>query len=546
MSATTMGPAFVAALPVSASTSTSAHATTPIRSRPPTASPAPARRPRPVSCPPVARTSIRTRPVRGVPANGVADVRRRLLSRAAYLGPVALHKVQSALELAHLGAPSQLSENLAVADIVAQLGMDCDTLCAALLRGVVAVCGERAAEGAAGPAVTELLRSYDDVEELVLRAEDSRFNDASYSNLRELALLAAGEEHRALSLRLVVALVNTRGLAEVFDVDQRVVLARRAMFFDAPLANQLGMWYLQSEIEEAAFRHLAPAEYASTKRALAQRLAVSGALLATAKTDVERVLGRSKSVRTSVSRTRVVGRVKGAYSVHRKMQRSGKRIDEIYDLLALRVIVAPRRGVGDADEVAACAAVADAIRAAYPVVEARAKDYLSSPKSNGYRSLHLTVLVGDARHPLEVQIRTEKMHHVAEFGSAAHWLYKDAFRPTPDALQLQLVVDGSKRFSAVPRPRIPLALADAAQADASRRGYVAQLADAIRETRVIVKSCGQLYTLTVGSTLSDLLSGLGLASLGAVAVVNGTVAPLEQVLQMNDIVRFVCAVPDAL
>lgn len=477
-------------------------------------------------------------------------LRPRLLARAAYLGPVALHKVASALELAQAsGHSAEAARNVCVADLCAQLGMDCDTVCAAALAGIVGVVGVRAVEAAVGSGVLTILETYDAIEEIVLRAEDARFNEASYANLRELVLLAARDEHRALSLRLAAVAVEAREPS--VDPGARALLARRSMYLDAPLANQLGMWYLQSELEEGAFRHLLPREYDDIKRKLAVRLRESPALLDVAKADVETVLARGRVVRAAVSRARVVCRVKGAYSVYRKMQRSGKSLAEVYDVLALRVIVVPKRGGGDAEECAACYAVADAIRAHYTVLESREKDYLVQPKSNGYRSLHLTVLAG--RQPLEVQIRTEKMHHVAEFGAAAHWLYKGEARELPEfsfehaaaaCRDRSAMLDHTRIQKGLPylRPRIPAAIAPAADADAKRRSYVSHIASVIRQTRVIVKSCDQLYTLTVGSTLSDLLAGLGNASIGAVAVVNGSVAPLTQRLEMNDIVRF--AIPD--
>lgn len=482
----------------------------------------------------------------------------RLKIRAAYLGPISLHKVRSALELAEATTTSnnnninnntlkQFEENLHIADICAALGMDCDTVCAAVLRGLTTSIGTQLIEDYVGSSVLSILTSYDAIEQVVLRSEDTVFTEASYTHLRELVLIAAQHEHRAISIRLASSLVNSRALGTHVDIGERTLLARRAMYLDAPLANQLGMWYLQNELEESAFKHLQPRAYQSTKNSLAERLRQSGNILADTKNEIESVLHKAKGVRAVVSRARVVGRVKGAYSVHTKMQRQGKQhIDQVYDLLALRVIIAPKKGGGDFDECSACYACAEAIRHHYPVLEGREKDYLKEPKSNGYRSLHLTVLAGEGLQPLEVQIRTEKMHHVAEFGAAAHWLYKD---PSPGTSEIQDQKRGPKMFQALeertrqdglpyPRPRIPPALGPAAEADAKRSGYVSALAEVIRASRVIVKSAGQLYTLKVGATLADLCCGLGMVTFGVVAVVNGQVAPLTQELAMNDIVRF--------
>ncbi len=532
-------PAFAAPLPLPAKVAGSRLNRSCVRARvsaPPRANP---RRPaRPTPNTPQQLSSLPT-------TRNLVDeaVKPRLLARAVYLGPVALHKVQSAIELAEaLRSPAVAADNLAVADICVQLCMDCDTVCAAVLRGLAASAGHDAVDAAVGSSVLSILAAYERIEEIVVRAEEGSFTEASYAHLRELVLIAARDEHRALTLRLAASVVDVRDLGLVLNPEQRELVARRTMYLDAALANQLGMWYLQSELEENSFRHLHPTEYASTKDALSRRKSATGDLLEDTRGEIETIMLRARGVRAVVARARVVGRVKGAYSVHRKMKRTGKRLDQIFDVLALRIIIAPKRGGDDTAECNACYAVAEAVRQNFPVLEGREKDYLVQPKSNGYRSLHLTILAGEGFQPLEVQIRTEKMHHVAEFGAAAHWVYKGV----PPGIRGNMFMRGGNQTRNIPypRPRIPLNIGPAAEADAKRKGYVTHIADAIAQTRVIVKSCGQLYTLALGSTLADLCKGLGMMSLGVVPFVNGTIAPLSQKLQMNDIVRFSIALQD--
>ena len=504
-----------------------------------------------VSAPPRANPRRPVRPstaskLSTLPAPKLVDdtVKPRLLARAVYLGPVALHKVESAIELAEaLRSPAVAADNLAVADICVQLCMDCDTVCAAVLRGLTQTAGYEAIDSAVGSSVISILTAYERIEDIVDKAEEETFTEESYAHLRELVLIAARDEHRALTLRLAASVVEVRTLELILNSEQRELIARRTMYLDAPLANQLGMWYLQSELEENSFRHLNPKEYTSTKEALSIRKIASGDLLDDTRVEIETLMLRERTIRSVVARARVVGRVKGAYSVHRKMKRSGKRLEQIYDVLALRIIIAPKKGGDDAAECNACYVVAESIRKNFPILEAREKDYLVHPKSNGYRSLHLTILAGEGLQPLEVQIRTEKMHHVAEFGAAAHWVYKGV-PPSLHEGNLFMRNNNQTRNFPYPRPRIPLNIAPAAEADVKRKGYVTHIADAIAQTRVIVKSCGQLYTLALGSTLADLCKGLGMMSLGVVPFVNGTIAPLSQKLQMNDIVRFSIALQD--
>lgn len=607
-------------------------------------------------------------------------------ARVLYLGPVARNKVVCAIELARAGAasPARLAENVTVALIVADLQMDCDTVCAAVLRNVVGApgCPAAAVEHQVGADVLTILRFHAQLEESVRLCVDASFTELSFSNLRELILVRAVEEHRAISLELARAVRAIRTIDALEDEQSRLAVARRTMYLYAPLANQLGIWFVQSELEELAFMYLDPHSFEMIRHLVGERRRECEDMLSESKHFLERILSRTPEVRNLIRTVRIKGRVKGLYSVYRKMRRSGKKVYEIYDLLALRVVVQPKRADDEA-EIAACYAVANVIKQFYETFESRAKDYIAMPKRNGYRSVHMTVLPQGGSTPLEIQIRSEKMHHVAEFGAAAHWIYKEASVEQVDDLSSDCLVEndmasdletdtdgevndveddddddddddnnddddvvfsdddnddeginkgGSRREarhsvqqmssprskaewsvprlarhavvnvntaprervssrstrSSYPRPRVAIpptaatatttstTTSTAAAAAAAlvmdrdaqcaeermralareresmqrrvgseelqhelRGGYVTCLASAIRASRVIVATAGQLYGLAVGSTLFDLASGLGVATLGAIAVVNDKVVPLTQRLEMNDIVRFI-------
>lgn len=473
-----------------------------------------------------------------------------------------------------------VAENLTVALIVADLQMDCDTVCAAVLNGVVGRvgCSRRQVEREVGPDVLKILRFHQGVVETIALCEDDEFTEMSFSNLRELVLVGAMDEHRAISLELAHAVLRIRTLDAIDDEKKKTTIARRTMYLYGPLANQLGIWFVQGELEELAFMHMEPESFEIIRRLVGERRRECESTLVKSKEFLERVLSTTAEVRNLVRSVLIKGRVKGLYSVYRKMRRSGKKIYEIYDLLALRVVVQPKRA-DEASEEAACYAVANVIKQYFETFESRAKDYIADPKRNGYRSLHLTVVPRGGSTPLEIQVRTDKMHHVAEYGAAAHWTYKEGseeevqamegFREEAFDVNVEIeeeeggnvqeedgmykkemeIVEQEDKVEKLEELRSGLiSKRHVTREDVQeqlRRGYVRCLASAIRTSRVIVGAAGQLYGFAVGSTLLDLAHGLGVASLGAIAVVNGSVAPLTQRLEMNDIVRFISYLPEA-
>ena len=511
-------------------------------------------------------------------AANLDDLVALLQNKVFYLGPVTRNKVVRAVQLARdaVGVRSGvLLHNITVALVVADLQMDCDTVCAAVLRDIVSRpgCTNNDVERHVGADVLHILEHHQHITNSVNLCVDSSFTEISFSNLRELILVDAFDEHRAISLELARAVLTMRKIDTLQDDETRRAEARKAMYLYAPLANQLGIWFVQGELEELAFMYLQPESYHMIRHLVGERRRECDSTLAQAKEFLERILTTDPDVRSLVRTVLIKGRVKGLYSVYRKMRRSGKKVAEIYDLLALRVVIQPKRA-DDESEKAACYAVAEVIKRHYQTLASRAKDYIANPKRNGYRSLHLTVIPNNSTTPLEIQIRTDRMHHVAEFGAAAHWIYKEENSKGSSNSNHGKGNDGTNAYVSAcnnaqsilhhnfgsvqaqvsyDRPRLrsdnvglvtisPRVGRDDPH-ERMRKGYVTCLASAIRTSRVIVAAAGQLYALTVGSTLLDLAAGMGVAE--RIAMVNGTVAPLTQVLKMNDIVMFIASMPEA-
>jgi GTP pyrophosphokinase len=191
--------------------------------------------------------------------------------------------------------------------------------------------------------------------------------------------------------------------------NKRIQKARETLEIYAPLAHRLGIHALKSELEDLAFGALHPRRFAEIQQLVNHRRADRDAFVAEAGTFLERELQA-----VGIVPIEITGRAKHMYSIYEKMTRRGKEFNEIYDLTAMRVIV---------DSVNDCYGTVGIIHSLWKPMPGRFKDYVAMPKINGYQSLHTTV-IGASGHPLEIQIRTPLMHRTAEFGVAAHWLYK--------------------------------------------------------------------------------------------------------------------------
>jgi len=309
------------------------------------------------------------------------------------------------------GEAGDLRDALGVARILADLHLDTESLCAALLhapvaRGMLAlqevarICGPLTARLVDGVVRMDTIRDY----------ATSGADEQHAESLRKM-LMAMVEDVRVVLVKLAARLQAMRGLRDRPEAERRQVAEETRAIF-APLANRLGIWQLKWELEDLAFRYLEPDTYQQLARALAERrVDRERHLQAVTATLVQELQGQGLIAEVS-------SRSKHLYSIWRKMQRKGVGIDEIFDARAVRILV---------EEVAGCYAALGVVHGLWQHIPREFDDYIANPKQNGYRSLH-TAVIGPEGRTLEVQIRTFEMHQRAELGIAAHWRYKEGGR----------------------------------------------------------------------------------------------------------------------
>lgn len=307
---------------------------------------------------------------------------------------------------------TEARHRLATADILFNLRMDSDTLCAALLNGCIGRqhLSEQVLAERFGRSIARMVADLERISALtnVARIIAEKDQHEHEENLRRL-LLGIAEDVRVVLVVLAERLHLMRA-AKALARDRQIALAGDTERVYAPLANRLGVWQIKWELEDLALRYLHPREYKRVAKALRERRAERQDYIA-------RVIAqlREEFTRAGVA-ARISGRPKHIYSIWRKMQRKRVDIEQIFDLRALRVIVA---------DIPACYAALGVVHGLWKHIPNEFDDYIATPKGNLYRSLH-TAVIGPEDRPVEVQIRTQEMHEHAELGVAAHWAYKEA------------------------------------------------------------------------------------------------------------------------
>ena len=300
---------------------------------------------------------------------------------------------------------------LEVAYILAQLGLDDSSICAALLHDVVedtAVTNEDIVTEF-GQEIADLVAG---VTKLSKLPEYITLQEQQVENYRKM-FLAMGKDIRVILIKLADRLHNMRTL-KYLSRDRQIAIATETDELFAPLANRLGVYSLKWELEDLSFKYLHPEEYREIVEGIDKKRDERLVFIENIMDNIRKELKRQHID------AEVTGRAKHLYSIYRKMKRDNKTLDQIYDLFALRILV---------NSVKDCYAALGVVHELYNPMPGRFKDYISVPKSNMYQSLH-TTLIGAKGTPFEVQIRTWDMHRVAEFGIAAHWAYKEASKNT--------------------------------------------------------------------------------------------------------------------
>lgn len=307
------------------------------------------------------------------------------------------------------GSP-YITHPLAVAEIVAELELDTDSIIAALLHDCIEDTGSTHEEIAKlfGAVVADLVEG---VTKLT-RVQYTSKEEEQMENLRKM-LMAMAKDIRVILIKICDRLHNMRTM-EYQSPKKQKEKALETMEIYAPIAHRLGMQRIKWELEDTSLRYLDPVGYKEISDELAARSAAHEEFLATVQRRIQERLD-AEGIHCTI-----YGRVKHAYSIYRKMYTQNKTMDEIFDLYAFRVIV---------DDISECYNVLGVIHDLFNPVLGRFKDYIGTPKPNGYQSLHTTVIGRDGI-PFEVQIRTWEMHHTAEYGIAAHWKYKQGMANT--------------------------------------------------------------------------------------------------------------------
>ena len=305
-----------------------------------------------------------------------------------------------------------LEHPLQTALILAELQLDANSLAAALLHDVPENCGVPISEIEAkfGPEIGKLVDGTTKLGKLSRQEESVAHKEPQMENLRKM-LVAMAEDIRVVFIKLADRLHNMRTLSAL-SLEKQHRIAQETLDIYAPLAHRLGIWELKWQLEDLSFRYLEPSEYHQIANMIATRRTQRETLI----TQVIQIL--EKEFDRVGLRAGISGRPKHIYSIYQKMERyatMGKHFDDIHDLSALRILVST---------VPDCYSAVGVIHSLWRPLPGEFDDYIANPKPNGYHSLHTAVMCMGTT-PLEIQIRTRDMHHVDEYGVAAHWRYKE-------------------------------------------------------------------------------------------------------------------------
>ncbi len=397
-----------------------------------------------------------------------------------------------------------INHPLEVAKILADLRMDAETVCAAILHDTVedTKVTPEDVEREFGPDVRQLVEGVTKI----TRIEVGSLSDEQAATIRKM-LVAMGKDIRVIVIKLADRLHNMRTLGSLRE-DRRIFKSRETLEIYAPIAHRLGINSVKWELEDLAFFYLEPNKYKQVSRMVADTRGEREEYLNNVVDIIHDEMGK-----VGID-ARIMGRPKHLYSIYQKMAKKGKGFSEIFDLIAVRIIV---QSVKD------CYSALGAVHTLWHPMPGRFKDYIAMPKYNMYQSLHTTVM-GPAGRPLEVQIRTEEMHRASEYGVAAHWRYKEGGgRVSRDELDSQLawlreMIDWSD------------------EADDSREFLKNLKMDLDNADVYVFTPNGDVKTLRAGATPIDFAysvhTEVGNHCVGA--KVNGQIVPLSYKLNVGD------------
>lgn len=394
---------------------------------------------------------------------------------------------------------------LSVAGILSDVNIDVETLVAALLHDVIEDTDSTFEEVKAkfGTNVAVLVDGVTKLGNIDFKTVE----DYQAENLRKMFLVMA-KDIRVVLIKLADRLHNMRTI-QVLRREKQLRIAKETLEIYAPLAHRLGIYHMKRELEDLAFKVLEPDMYYEIRRRVRKKLPEREAIIK------EAIDTLSKKLDEGGIKAFITGRAKHFYSIYEKMKRKNLTIEQMYDLLALRVIT---------NSVVDCYQVLGIVHTIWKPIPGQFDDYIANPKSNMYQSLHTTV-VGPSGEPLEVQIRTWDMHWIAEYGIAAHWRYKEG-QIKPDDLDTKLTWIRQVLET---------------QLDSSEPSeFLENLKADVLSTEVFVFTPkGDVISLPKGATPLDFAynihTEIGNKCVGA--MVNGRIVPLSYELKNGDIIR---------
>lgn len=402
-----------------------------------------------------------------------------------------------------------ISHPVAVARIVTELGLDTDSICAALLHDTVEDCADKTN--------LEILTKMFGVEvsmlvdglTKIIQVQVADKEEAHIENIRKM-LLAMNKDIRVIFIKLCDRLHNMRTLSAKKEDRQRAI-ALETMYIYAPLAHRLGIQRIKQELENLSLYYLDTVGYDEVHSSIEKKYGQNRGFMEEAKEQLSAKLGENKINFT------LEGRIKSVYSLYRKMYTLNKSFDEIYDFYAVRIIV---------DTELECYTALGLVHEMFKSVPGRFKDYISTPKPNLYRSLHTTV-IGHSGIPFEVQIRTREMHEEAEYGIAAHWKYKTGEKANSN-------IDEKLRW-----------ISQLLESDENTRDpdeFIHSFkTDIFHDETFVFTPKGDVISLPQGSTAIDFAyaihSAVGNKMMGA--KVNGVIVPIDKIPQNGDIIEII-------
>lgn len=394
----------------------------------------------------------------------------------------------------------------AVAIILAELGMDDETIVAGLLHDAVEDTDytKEQLEKDFGPEITNLVDGVTKLGSIVFESKEER----QAENLRKM-FLAMSKDIRVLIIKLADRLHNLR---TINYMDERKIIdkCKETLEIYAPLASRLGIYTLKFELEDIALKHLDPFAYYDLVTQVNAKKAQRAAI-------IDQVVQEIRESLDELNITyEITGRSKHFYSIYRKMKYQNKQLDEIFDLTAVRIIV---------ETIKDCYAVLGVVHTMWRPIPGKFKDYIAMPKTNMYQSLHTTV-IGDNGDPFEIQIRTYEMHRVAEFGIAAHWKYKEGVSIDKEETKLAWLRQTLEWQKEMNDPK----------------EFMETLKVDLFASQVFVFTPkGDVIELPAGSTPLDFAfkihSAIGAKTIGA--KVNGKMVPIDYTLENGNIVEIV-------